>query len=128
VARRIRALALEGYDVRVLYVDVPTEEALRRMADRAERQGRMMPELVARMAHRDSAATIVGLTRLLSETATPGVTLEVWDNAQGEESAGVPRPPRRVYSLENGQESVEDPAIWRRVQEKANERLLGGAA
>lgn len=128
VARRIRALALDGYQVRVLYVDVPTEEALRRMAARAERQGRMMPELVARMAHRDSAATIVGLTRLLGEDATPGVALEVWDNAQGEESSGVPRPPRRVYTMEGGQEQVEDPAIWRRVQEKANERLIGGGA
>lgn len=128
VARRVRALALEGYEVRVLYVDVPTEEALRRMAARAERQGRMMPELVARMGHRDSAATIVGLARMLAEDAAPGVTLEVWDNAQGEDAAGVPRPPRRVYSLQQGQEMVEDPAVWRRVQEKAHERLMGGDA
>jgi len=126
---RVQSFTDKGYKARASYVDIPTEEALKRAADRAKNatsasDRRHIPEVIMRSVHRDVAATVPNMVRRLREENID-MEIEVWDNDQGKDEQGNFRPPLRFFHYANGVETVEDAALWDRFQRKASERILG---
>src|SRR4051812_13249431 len=125
VLGRVQGFRDAGYgNARIAYVDIPTDEALGRSAQRAERATergdganmRHTPEPILRAVHRDVAATVPAL---MSDPRTKelGVNIEAWDNS-GEGA------PVRMANLDAGGElQVEDRESWQRFQNKAHEKL-----
>jgi hypothetical protein len=137
MGQRARAFTSRGYAARAVYVDIPTEEALSRAANRAvnakdDSDRRMIPELIMRSVHRDVAATVPSLPHYLEDHDIP-LRLEVWDNDQGKDENGQFRPPVPFFSYEGGKREVHDQALWDRFVGKGHETILhvdapGGAA
>lgn len=92
------------------YVTIPTEEAVRRATERAERTGRKVP-----------MDTITGTHRAVSEVfpqlagANAFDELRLWDNSNAD-GAG----PRLVYEKVDGVERVHDPVAYADFLAKAN--------
>jgi hypothetical protein len=92
MGQRARAFTSRGYKARAVYVDIPTEEALKRAANRAinakdDSDRRMIPEVIMRSVHRDVAATVPSLPGYLDDHQVP-LDVEVWDNDQGKDENG----------------------------------------
>lgn len=129
---RVDQFQAAGYSKpRVVYVDIPTEEAMKRAAARAKKakkpsDRRHIPEPIMRAVHRDVAATIPGV---IDGAAQRGLRVEVWDNDQGQAADGSFNPPRRFVNVDpsNPSDFIEDPQLWQRLREKAEEAIPGVA-
>ena len=130
---RVDSFRAAGYESpRVIYVDIPTEEALSRAADRAKKakkpsDRRHIPEPIMRAVHRDVAATIPGV---INGAAERNMTVEVWDNHQGKDpETGKWNPPKRFAHYDpqaaNPDDFVEDRALWTRLGHKSEEVIPG---
>lgn len=104
VAKRVKSFTDAGYvNPRINYVSVPTDEAISRAKDRAERGrasggagGRMIPDVIMRAVHRDVSATIPGV---MDKAKQMGAQVHVYDSDQGlDEATGRPNLPRLVGS------------------------------
>jgi hypothetical protein len=129
MGQRARAFTSRGYSARAVYVDIPTEEALKRAANRAinakeDSDRRMIPEVIMRSVHRDVAATVPALPGYLDDHQVP-LALEVWDNDQGKDENGQFRPPVPFFKYEGGKREVVDQALWDRFVAKGHETLPG---
>ena len=102
VAKRVKSFTDAGYvNPRINYVSVPTDEAISRAKDRAERAranaeagGRMIPDVIMRAVHRDVSATIPGV---MDKAQQMGAQVHVYDSDQGiDEPTGRPNLPRLV--------------------------------
>lgn len=128
---RVSFFADQGYAARAVYVDIPTEEALKRANMRMQNatddsDKRFIPEVIMRSVHRDVAATVPALIeRLKSEGVV--LDLEIWDNDQGKDDDGNWRPPARFihYDPVTGEVVIDDESLWERFQKKAEEKLPG---
>jgi ribosomal protein L24 len=101
MGQRVKAFTDRGYSAHVVYADIPTEEALKRAANRAENakedsDRRMIPEIIMRSVHRDVAATVPALPGYLDEHGIPA-HIEVWNNDQGKDEQGQFRPPLKFF-------------------------------
>lgn len=128
MGQRARAFTSRGYAARAVYVDIPTEEAMKRAMNRAvnakeDSDRRMIPEIIMRSVHRDVAATVPSLPGYLDDHQIP-LKLEVWDNDQGKDEHGGFRPPKPFFSYEGGQRQVLDQALWDRFTQKGHETIL----
>lgn len=126
---RARTFIDQGYTAKAIYVDIPTEEALRRAAERARKaksdaDRRHIPEIILRSVHRDVAATVPNMVRRLREENIP-LEVEVWDNDQGQTVEAGFLPPVRFFYYKDGEEQVEDKALWDNFVNKAHETILG---
>lgn len=125
---RVKLFNAAGYGPpKVVYVTIPTDEAIRRARnramnakDRADR--RYIPEAIMRAVHRDVSVTVPDIIDRAGEV---GLAVEVWDNDQGPElgTNGEPtgkfNPPKRIY----GGGSVEDDGLWQQFIDKAKENI-----
>lgn len=128
MGQRAKAFTDRGYAARAVYVDIPTEEALSRAANRAvnakdDSDRRMIPEVIMRAVHRDVAATVPSLPGYLEDHKIP-LQLEVWDNHQGKDEMGEFRPPKQFFSYhpDTGRE-VPDQDLWDRFVGKGHESI-----
>lgn len=125
---RARSFLDRGYTAKAIYVDIPTEEALSRAAHRArtatsDADRRHIPEIIMRSVHRDVASTVPNMLRRLQQDGIP-LDVEVWDNNQGKDEQGGFRPPKKFLTFEGGVETVDDPELWAKFQNKAYEKIL----
>lgn len=104
-----------GYRVRVIYADVPTEEAVKRAKLRAKEstdpinRGRIVPDDVVRKKHQEAAQAFIRYQN------SPNVDeVSAYDTTE--------RKPKRFYSRVEDRERVHDRQILDRVKEKANEQ------
>jgi hypothetical protein len=135
---RVKSFTDSGYvNPRVVYVDIPTDEALKRAANRARKakkpsDRRFIPEVIMRAVHRDVAATIPEVLRRAPEY---GLTAEVWDNNQGwNEAAGKGVPPKRIALVETPKPGatsgrpmpkIEDELLWQSLLMKGQTAVSG---
>jgi hypothetical protein len=126
VIGRVEGFRDAGYgEPRIAYVDVPTDVALKRAADRATKAAkegdgpnmRHIPEPIMRAVHRDVAATIPALM------ADPrrgdlGLAIEVYDGQEGALPIATAAPDARTPEVHH------DPA-WTRLREKSGEQIGG---
>ena len=132
---RQKEFADQGYDVQMVYTDIPTEEALKRAAGRAvkakaDSDRRHIPEVIMRAVHRDVAATIPALIARAQEAAARGEkvpSIEVFDNNQGWDAENDrPIPPKRyVHLASDGTLTIEDEELWKTLQAKGHEKIKG---
>jgi Zeta toxin len=127
---RARSFTSRGYKAKAVYVDIPTEEALRRAANRAENakddsDRRMIPEVIMRSVHRDVAATVPSLLTVLQHREDVPLDLEVWNNDQGKDADGNFRPPAQFVDFKDGQMQVLDQGLWQDFVAKGHESILG---
>jgi predicted ABC-type ATPase len=78
-AGKIKAATDAGYDTKVVYATIPTDEAVARSTKRAndpksDSYGRVVPEGYIRAAHKDVSA------RYIEDVSKLGVAIDVWDN------------------------------------------------
>jgi hypothetical protein len=131
MGQRAKSFTDRGYTTRAVYVDIPTEEAMKRAANRAinakaESDRRMIPEIVMRSVHRDVGATVPSLPGYLREHGVP-LDVEVWDNNQGKDDVtGQFRPPKQMFSFSHadGSEQVLDQGLWDSFRRKGSETIL----
>ena len=131
--QRAQSFFDNGYTGKAIYVDIPTEEAMRRAENRArnakdDSDKRHIPEVIMRAVHRDVSATVPNMLRRLAEDNIP-LEVEVWDNDQGKDEQGSFRPPKRhMHYVPGTGENVEDEFLWGRFKGKAQEeiKLPGG--
>ena len=104
-----------GYRVRVIYADVPTEEAVKRAKLRAKEstdptnKGRIVPDEVVRKKHREAAQAFGRYQN------SPNVDeVSAYDTTD--------RTPKRFYTRNEEGETIHDQKILDRVKEKANEQ------
>lgn len=126
---RARSFFDRGYSAKAIYVDIPTDEALRRAAERARKaenpsDRRHIPEVIMRAVHRDVSATVPNLVKQIQAEGLD-MEVEVWDNDQGQDADGSFRPPLRFFRFVDGEEIVEDQALWDRFVGKASETIPG---
>lgn len=128
MGQRAKAFTDRGYDARVVYTDIPTEEALSRAANRAvnakdDSDRRMIPEVIMRSVHRDVASTVPSLPGYLREHNIP-LSVEVYDNNQGKDENGF-RPPKLMHSYDPATqaEQVHDQHLWDSFRNKASEPI-----
>lgn len=104
---KIQAAEKAGYSTRVVVVDIPTEEALKRAQARARRTGRMVPEHFLRAVHSSVSARHL-------EWRDQVNNWEVWANDQS--------PPKLIARrTDGGQVEYLDRARYDQFVEKANE-------
>jgi Zeta toxin len=102
-----------GYNVRVVYADVPVEEALKRSEERAKNsedpsnRDRIIPEDVVRQKHQEAAKAFTTLRN------SPHV-----DEVQAFDT--TTRNPEKFYSRQGQKETVHNPKVLDRIKEKAN--------
>lgn len=110
--RRLKEL---GYRVRMVYADVPTEEAVKRANLRAKEstdpinRGRVVPDDVIRRKHVEAAQAFSGYQK------SPNI-----DEISAYDTTG--REPKQFYSRDENGEQIHDQKIFDRVREKANEQ------
>jgi hypothetical protein len=136
---RVKSFTDAGYvNPKVVYVDTPTEEALKRAKARAETSPkradrRYIPEVIMRAVHRDVAATVPGVMEAaLKMSGDSGLTVELWDNythhdpVKGDKYTGF-TVPYKVASAKPGDKeiNVEDEGLWKTFQAKADENIEG---
>jgi hypothetical protein len=137
---RVKSFTDAGYvDPLLVYVDIPTPEALMRSAVRAEealdpKDIRHIPEVIMRAVHRDVAATIPGV---MNGAPDYGLTVEVWDNNQGyNKAAGVGVAPKLIASIypakpgsTGGRPQIKvekgSEALWQALLMKGHESIAG---
>lgn len=124
---RWESFKARGYSGRAVYTDIPTEEAMRRAAHRAQNaksdsDKRLVPHVIMRAVHRDVAATVPVLGHDLIG-GEHGLDMEVYDNNQGKDDQGEFRPPKLFYSVVGGKEQVVDEGLWRAFRSKAFESI-----
>lgn len=128
MGQRARAFTSRGYQAHAVYVDIPTEEAMKRAASRAvnakdDSDRRMIPEVIMRSVHRDVAATVPSLPGYLDDHQIP-LKLEVWNNNQGVDETGNFKPPVPIFSYEGGKRTVLDQPQWDAFVGKGHETIL----
>lgn len=128
--QRARAFTSRGYKAKAVYVNIPTEEALKRAASRAETatddsDRRMIPEIIMRSVHRDVSATVPSLLTVLQHRTDVPLDLEVWDNNQGKDDTGSFNPPKQFVDFKGGQMQVLDDGLWSDFVAKGHEPILG---
>jgi predicted kinase len=102
-----------GYNVRVVYADVPVEEALKRSEERAKNsedpsnRDRIIPEDVVRQKHQEAAKAFTTLRN------SPHV-----DEVQAFDT--TTRNPEKFYSRQGQKETVHNSKVLDRIKEKAN--------
>ena len=126
---RVDSFREAGYESpRVVYVDIPTEEALERAAKRAKEakkpsDRRHIPEPIMRAVHRDVASTIPGV---INGAAERNLRVEVWDNDQPVppgEKYGAPKRFANYDPAAPDADFVEDRELWDRLRDKAEEPI-----
>lgn len=101
-----------GYKVKIAYVDIPVEEALRRAAERSknsiqpENRGRDVPEDIAREKHQESAQKFLDLQN------HPNV-----DEVHGFDNSG--KKPVEFYTKDKSGETIHDEKKMQQVREKS---------
>ena len=127
---RAKSFTDRGYKAQAVYVDIPTEEAIKRAAYRAENakddsDRRMIPEIIMRSVHRDVAATVPSLLNELSRRyAEIPLDVQVWDNHQGKDENGF-RPPKQFVNSQGGAPmEVLDEGLWDSFRQKGHETIL----
>ena len=126
---RVKLFNAAGYQpAKVVYVTIPTDEAVRRARNRAmnakdKADRRYIPEAIMRAVHRDVSATVPDV---IARAGDVGLEVEVWDNDQGPvvDAAGNPvagkfNPPKRIFA--GG--AVEDEGLWAEFLAKATEDI-----
>ena len=109
----LKQLKKMGYKVRVVYADVPVEEAVKRANERAEssedptNRGRIVPEDVIRDTHAKAAKAFNDLRN------SPNV-----DEVQAFDT--TTRNPEKFYSRQGQKETVHNTKVLDRIKEKAN--------
>jgi len=110
-----------GYDVRVMFVDIPLAQAQERADLRARvstdpvNYGRFVPSDIIAESHIGAAANFMDLKDV------PGLTSKHFYDNQGKE-------PRLVYERsDNGEEKVHDEARWKQYQRKAQGDTLAAS-
>lgn len=102
-----------GYNVRVFYVNAPTEVAEVRATKRAFREGRWVPGVEIRQQHKGVSANAIRLSELAQEHK------DLVQDMRGFDTAVFP--PQRMFTYDGNGFRVDADDIWRRFQEKANE-------
>lgn len=112
-----RTLLANGYDVRVMFFDIPITQAIGRQQLREATStdpinaGRVVPTDIIRETHYGSAAKFHELVTL------PGLTsVRLYDNSRGTQSHPEPR---LVYEKVGGKETVYDQERFNQHKEKA---------
>jgi hypothetical protein len=129
MGERARAFTARGYKAKAVYVDIPTDEAMKRAANRAinakeDSDRRMIPEIIMRSVHRDVASTVPALFGYLDEHDIP-LDVEVWDNNAGKDSVtGQFLPPRQVLTFVDGKKEIIDQELWDAFVAKGYESIL----
>lgn len=105
-----------GYKVRMVYADLPTDEALARSRKRALEskdpinKGRFVPDEVVRQKHQQAAQSFQGYK------SSPNIDeIHAFDTTE--------KTPRKFYSKEGGKEQILDQELHDRVAEKANDKV-----
>lgn len=127
--QRWDAFRAMGYTGRAVYTDIPTEEAMRRAAHRAQNaendsDRRMIPDVIMRAVHRDVAATVPALAQEVA-ARNDGLSIEVYDNNQGKDELGNFRPPKLFYSVADGKAQAQDEGLWAAFKRKGFEQIPG---
>jgi hypothetical protein len=143
IQARLKSFHDHGYKSQIVYTDIPTEAAIQRAAGRAagakaDSDRRHIPEVIMRAVHRDVAATIPALLEHMQTVDGPRPSIEVYDNDQGFDlhpteldKNGDPkkmfRAPKRFahFDPDTGKMTVEDTALYERLQQKAQETIPG---
>ena len=117
IGRRADGTAYAG---RVVYVDIPTDEAIRRAFKRAREakkksDRRYIPEVIMRAVHRDVASTVPGV---FEKAAEAGIRVELWDNTGA-------TPVRVAFTDHNGVLQIEDQKLYDAFLAKAQEDITG---
>lgn len=102
-----------GYNVRVFYVNAPTEVAEVRATKRAFREGRWVPGVEIRQQHKGVSANAVTLSELVGEHK------DLVQDVRGFDTAVFP--PQRMFTYDENGFRVDSEDLWRKFQEKANE-------
>lgn len=116
--RRLKDL---GYRVRMIYADVPTDEAVKRAKLRAKEstdpvnKGRIIPEDIIRRKHTEAAQAFAGYQN------SPNI-----DEISAYDTTG--REPEQFYSRDENGEKIHNQKIFDRVREKANEQTRASEA
>lgn len=140
IIARAQSFADAGYkNVDLAYVDVSTEEAMKRAKARAENpkakisDRRYIPEVIMRSVHRDVAATIDEVFKRLNNGEVDiGVPfkVEVYNNedfvdeAKGDKWTGFTYP-KLIASGENGKVDIVEPESFAKTLAKRNESIPG---
>lgn len=108
---QIRDMVNAGYDVRVFYVNAPTDLAIVRATSRAQRSGRWVPEPEIRNQHTRVSQRFVEHVRPLVEDGTIS-HIAMW------QTEGAPT---KFAEGGGGQFSVVEPDLYQRFVDKAQE-------
>jgi hypothetical protein len=128
---RVKSFTKAGYkNPKVVYVTVPTEEAIQRAAKRSREakkpsDRRFIPDVIMRSVHRDVSATLPGLLRGAKDA---GLSVEVWDNNQGKDADGQFNPPKQILDYDpagKGGPHVLDTKLWEDFLAKKDEPIHG---
>lgn len=127
--RRVKSFTDQGYSAKAIYVDIPTEEAIKRATKRAQestdkKDRRMIPTLILRAVHRDVAATIPALARRVEKEGIP-LDIEVHDNNQPAQEGEKFGKPKLFFSYDSKQKvaQVHDESLWAALRAKGHEKL-----
>jgi hypothetical protein len=128
VAQRVKTFTDKGYvNPRIIYVSVPTDEAIKRAKGRAAKaetpaDRRMIPEVIMRAVHRDVSATLPGV---MSRAKDMGASVQVFDTDQGkDETTGKFNPPKLVAeATPEGNTHYPDSEGYQAILNKAQETI-----
>jgi predicted ABC-type ATPase len=108
VQRKVQEAKDYGAKVKAFYVTVDTETALERNRLRAQKTGRLVPEVFVRKAH-------AAVSRILPDLLSNGVfdELELYDTNQNSV--------RLVVSSKGSEYKIKDETLWNNFKAKANQ-------
>lgn len=120
---RVKAFKDAGYKhAEAHYVNIPTDEAVKRANNRAvnstrPENRRVIPESLMRATHRDVSAALPGI---IDGSRKPGEGLDAVHVHDTTEKSAKP-----LYSMVNGKEKVHDEAGYQEALDKAHEEVEG---
>jgi SPP1 gp7 family putative phage head morphogenesis protein len=105
---RVEFLKKRGYKIRARYVDVPTDEAIRREAIRAAEGGRKVPEEVIKNTYNQ-----------LSKNLPKAIDEGLFDDLKLYNNSGPKNvPPKLILEVKDGKITLHDPEAWARFRSR----------
>lgn len=135
VIGRLESFVDAGYEsLDLVYVDIGTEEAMKRAKARAENprakisDRRYIPEVIMRSVHRDVAATIDELfKRMKDDRIQLGIPfkIEVYNNDSFMDETGRAKPTLVASAASGGKIEIPEPEAFAATLQKKNESIPG---